>query len=135
MFNETPRSPPYMDSAPQNKREKRRNQLKERLQDMMATFSRDHQEHYYAQLIGLQCDMNLIMRADSYANMPLDDDPQHIQQMVEEARREVTRGRDVTQDGEPSFYAFAGRYYHKLVAEVNAALERRDVDLTETHVR
>jgi len=103
--------------------------------EMMDTFSKTHQEHYYAQLIGLQCDMNLIMRADSYANVPLDDDLEHIARMLAEAQYEATRGRGIRAEGAASFNAYAGRYYSKLVTDINGALERRDVDLTLAHVR
>jgi len=102
--------------------------------EMMDTFSKTHQEHYYAQLIGLQCDMNLIMRADSYANVPLDDDPEHIARMLAEAQYEATRGRGIRAEGAASFNAYAGRYYSKLVTDINGALERRDADLTLAHV-
>lgn len=78
--------------------------------------------------------MNLIMRADCYSNAPLDDDPEHINNMLQEARREVTRTRPISEEAEPSFTAFAGKYYNKLVEDVNAAMEKRDVDLTVAHV-
>jgi len=125
---------PIANGAPQSKRDKRRLALKERLNDMMNTFSRDQHEHYYAQLVGLQCDMNLIMRADSYRDGPLDDDPEYINGLLGGLRGEATKFRPISADAEHSFNSFAGKYYTRLVMNVNSALERRDVDLTNTHV-
>lgn len=109
------------------KRDKRRKNILEKLDDMITTFSKDQTQHYRAQLQALQVDMNLILRADPYENAPLDDDPQKIEDMVDALTGgHIAGGKAARED----FFALAGRRYYEYCQEINKAQEKRDADLT-----
>jgi hypothetical protein len=113
------------------KRDKRRNQLAEKLADMFSSFSDNRDAHYRAQLSALQADINLIMKADPYANKPLDDNG-------EEAKESIAQIMGNTHPTAPSagtdYVAQVGKYYAKFVDSVNDALEERDYNLTQLWV-
>ena len=127
-----PRGYAHSDSPqPQmNKKDKRINMLTNKLNDMITSFAAAHQDHYYAQLTGIQCDINLIMRANPHTSGPLDDSSEAIRNMVQEARTEVRRDRHLSDEAEKSFNGIAGKMYSGFVNEANNALEARDRDLT-----
>lgn len=130
--NRSPTPPP---PQPQSKRDKRRTMLSEKLSDMIGSFSENHFEHYYAQLHAIQCDINLILRADPYKDAPLDDSNEEIAALITGAREEVSRNRYLlNEDAEASFTALGGRYYSKFVDDINTAMEERDRDLTMVYV-
>ncbi|KAF2116311.1 Sds3-like-domain-containing protein [Lophiotrema nucula] len=110
-----------------SKRDKRRNMLAEKLQDMMASFTENKDSHYRAQLTALQADINLILKADPYANKPLDD-------AGEEAAESIAQIMGNTVPTAPSagtdYMAQVGKYYARFVESVNDALEERDYNLT-----
>lgn len=109
--------------------------LAEKLSDMVASFSENHFEHYYAQLHAVQCDINLILRADPYRDGPLEDSREEIAIMIAGAREEVSRNRyPLNEEAEASFAALSGKYYCKFVDDVNTAMEERDRDLTMVYV-
>lgn len=116
-----------------SKRDKRRAMLSERLNEMISSFEGNHIDHYVAQLSAIQCDINLIMRADPYKNGPLEDSPEAINRLADEARRE-TRNRHFSAEAEETFESLKGKHYSQFVDEVNAAMEQRDADLTSAHV-
>ncbi|KAJ8611338.1 hypothetical protein MRB53_038008 [Persea americana] len=120
-------------TQPLSKRDKRRALIADRLADMVSSFADDHAAHYYAQLSGVQCDINLVLRADPYADAPLEDSPAEIAQLVAAAKEQVCRARPIGQEGESSFAALSGRCYARFVDEVNGAMEERDRDLTQIH--
>lgn len=109
--------------------------LSNKLNDMVSSFSVQHQEHYYAQLTAIQCDMNLIMRADPHTSGPLDDTPEGIRDLVQEARAELKRDRPLSDEAEKSFSGIGGKMYSGFVNDVNGAMEERDKDLTMLMVR
>lgn len=124
-----PRSPTNSTQLP-NRREKRIIMMSDKLSDMIASFSGNNVDHYYAQLSAIQCDINLILRADPYNGGPLEDDHEVIAAEISTAREEVCRHRPITGEGEPSFGALSGRYYTRFVNDINTAMEDRDRDLT-----
>lgn len=111
------------------------NHLSAKLQDIVKAFSEQHGDHYYAQLSALQCDMNLIMRADPHASGPMDTSPEAIAAQVASVREELNRRKPLHPDAEESFAAMSGRMYVRFVEEVNKAMEERDQDLTMLMVR
>ena len=123
------RSPTNPNQLP-NKREKRIMMLSDKLSDMMSSFSGNNIDHYYAQLSAIQCDINLVLRADPYTDGPLADGSEDIATLIASAREEVCRHRPIAIDGEQSFGALSGRYYTSFVNDINAAMEERDRDLT-----
>jgi len=124
-----PRSSTHPTQLP-NKREKRIMMLSDKLSDMMSSFSGNNIDHYYAQLSAIQCDINLVLRADPYTDGPLEDGSEDIATLIASAREEVCRHRPIAINGEQSFGALCGRYYTRFVDDINAAMEERDRDLT-----
>ncbi|KAF2261971.1 hypothetical protein CC78DRAFT_535201 [Lojkania enalia] len=110
-----------------SKRDKRRNMLAEKLGEMMASFSDNRDSHYRAQLAALQQDISLILKADPYANKPLDDGGL-------EADESITQIMGNNHPSAPSagtdYIAQVGKYYARFVESVNDALEERDYNLT-----
>lgn len=88
------------------------------------TLNRDH--HYRSQLVALQLDMNLITQADPYNPEPLDDSPDEIARMVEEAASATPYQADMSK--------MAGRWYSEFVHEVNEAKEAKEIELTQLMV-
>lgn len=128
-------SPGPVTNQPQSKREKRRIQIADKLQGMRDGFDSLQSDHYYAQLMALQCDVNLILRADPYRTGPLEDATDDISKQVSEAREEITRNsKTVAQEAESSFSNLAGRTYTRFVEDVNGAMENRDADMTMVYV-
>lgn len=101
--------------------------LNEKFADMMASFAQNRDSHYRAQVAAVQADMNLIMKADPYANKPLEDSGAEAAELT----ASVTGG-DVPGNPSPQgdFAAQVGRYYAEFVDGVNDAMEERDVSLT-----
>jgi hypothetical protein len=115
-----------------SKRDKRRNMLAEKLTDMMASFSDNRDSHYRAQLAALQADISLILKADPYANKPLDEDG-------EEASELITQIMGPNLPSAPSagtdYIAQVGKHYSRFVEAVNDAMEERDVNISMLFVR
>lgn len=110
-----------------SKRDKRRNQLAEKLSDMMASFSDNRDSHYRAQLSALQADISLILKADPYANKPLEDNGEEAKELI----AQIMGGNVPTAPSAGTDYiAQVGRQYARFVDSVNDALEERDYNLT-----
>lgn len=116
---------------PQSKRDKKRNMLNDKLQEMVSSFGANLRPHYEAQATAIQVDINLIYRANPYLNKPLEDSPDDIANLIR-----TTVGNKIPADpvAEQDFLADAGKLYTKFVHEVNDSLEGRDVNLTLLHV-
>jgi len=124
----SPSPPPQ----PLSKRDKRRNNITDKLSDMIQTFTQDQHQHYRAQLQAIQVDMTMILRANPYENRPLDDSAEDVEQEIEN----VTGGSLPNTDAAVKDYlALAGKRYHEYVQQINHALEQRDADLTALQVR
>ncbi|PSN60960.1 hypothetical protein BS50DRAFT_161461 [Corynespora cassiicola Philippines] len=110
-----------------SKRDKRRNMLAEKLGEMVASFSDNRDSHYRAQLAAIQADINLILKADPYANKPLEDGG-------EEASELITQIMGNSLPSAPSagtdYVAQCGKNYARFVDAVNDAMEERDYNLT-----
>lgn len=101
--------------------------LAEKLADMMASFSDNRDLHYRAQLAALQADINLIMKADPYANRPLEDGGEEASELISQIM-----GGSVPTAPSPGtdYVAQCGKYYARFVDAVNDAMEERDYNLT-----
>jgi hypothetical protein len=117
-------SPP---AQPMSKRDKRRNQHIAHQQELVDEFTQNREYHYRSQLIALQHDMNMITQADLYNPEPLDDSPEEIAAMVDEAAADTPYQAEMSR--------LAGRWYSEFVLEVNEAKEAKDVELTQLMVR
>ena len=110
-----------------SKRDKRRNMLAEKLAEMMATFSDNRDSHYRAQLAALQADINLIMKADPYANQPLEDSNEEAAELVSQI---MGNNVPTAPSAGTDYIAQCGKHYSRFVDAVNDAMEERDYNLT-----
>lgn len=124
-------SPSPVPQPQMTKRDVRRNRMVEKLQQMMDSFNANQHQHYRAQLQAVQVDMNLILRADPYEGLPLEDGGDEIRSLVEGMGANMP-GDDAAQR---DYWAMAGNRYRTFVREANDAIEQRDADLTALHVR
>jgi hypothetical protein len=110
-----------------SKRDKRRNMLADKLSEMMASFSDNRDNHYRAQLAALQADINLILKADPYANEPLADGGEEAAELITQVMGSaVPAAPSATAD----YVAQCGKHYARFVDAVNDAMEERDYNLT-----
>jgi flagellar biosynthesis chaperone FliJ len=114
-----------------SKRDKRRNQLAEKLEGMMNSFSDNRDSHYRAQLSALQADISLITKADPYANKPLEDDGEEAKDLIAQVMGGST---PVAPSAGTDYVAQVGKHYARFVDAVNDALEERDYNLTQLWV-
>jgi hypothetical protein len=107
--------------------------LGDRLTDMVASFNANLRPHYEAQANAIQVDIGLILRANPYDNKPLEDDPDEIGNLIQNAvaGSAAAAGKPIPDPvAEGDFVADAGKFYTEFVHEVNNAMEERDVNLT-----
>ncbi|RMZ90079.1 hypothetical protein DV736_g2698, partial [Chaetothyriales sp. CBS 134916] len=119
-------SPPA--PQPMSKRDRRRTQHLAHQQDLLDDFSSNRESHYRRQLIALQSDMNLITHADPYAPEPIDDSPEEIARLAEQAASGTPYQSELS--------SLAGKWYAEFVREVNDAKESKEIaliDVTNTH--
>lgn len=116
---------------PVSKRDKRRNMLADKVGEMVANFSDNRDSHYRAQLSALQADISLILKADPFANKPLDDSGEEAKDLIAQIM-----GNNVPSapSAGTDYIAQVGKYYASFVDAVNDALEERDVNLTNLWV-
>lgn len=110
-----------------SKRDKRRNMLADKLAEMMASFSDNRDSHYRAQLAALQADINLIMKADPYANKPLEDGGEEAAELISQIMGNAV---PTAPSAGTDYVAQCGKYYSRFVDAVNDAMEERDYNLT-----
>ncbi|KAF2001856.1 hypothetical protein P154DRAFT_521339 [Amniculicola lignicola CBS 123094] len=110
-----------------SKRDKRRNMLADKLSDMVASFSDNRDSHYRAQLAALQADIGLILKADPYANKPLDDSNEEANELISQIMGNNT---PTAPSAGTDYVAQVGKHYSRFVECVNDALEDRDFNLT-----
>ncbi|KAH4858901.1 hypothetical protein HBI88_084710 [Parastagonospora nodorum] len=113
-----------------SKRDKRRNMLAEKLGEMMASFSDNRDSHYRAQLAALTADINLIMKADPYANAPLDDGGDEASELISQI---MGNNVPTAPSAGTDYIAQCGKHYARFVDAVNDAMEERDYNLTMLH--
>lgn len=114
-----------------NPKEKKKHAVSNKLREMVDSFSENNYDHLSAQLCAIQCDLNLVMRADPYRSGPLDDSPEEISRLTAEAREEVCKYKPFESEAaEESFKSLVGRSYSKFADEINGAMEDRDKELT-----
>jgi hypothetical protein len=107
--------------------------LGDRLTEMVASFNTNLRPHYEAQANAIQVDIGLILRADPYKNKPLEDDPDEISNLIQNAvaGSAAAAGKPIPDPiAEGDFVSDAGKFYTEFVHEVNNAMEERDINLT-----
>ncbi|KAI4139131.1 MAG: hypothetical protein LQ341_004340 [Variospora aurantia] len=115
---------------PLSKRDKRRNAMMDRLQEISSNFAENRDYHYRRQLQELQCDLNLITRAEPYRNQPLEE-------VVDDANDDTSVSAAGTRGGQygPTTGANerqpkVGKWGRRFIEEVNYAMEDRDAQLS-----
>lgn len=93
----------------------------------MEEFSSNREGHYRRQLIALQNDMNLITHADPYKPEPLEDSPDEIERISEQAASGTPYHSEMS--------ALAGKWYAEFVREANDAKEAKEIALIQLSVR
>ncbi|KAL8741427.1 MAG: hypothetical protein Q9184_008386 [Pyrenodesmia sp. 2 TL-2023] len=124
LHHSTPTPPPI------SKRDKRRNAMMDRLNEISANFAENREYHYRRQLQALQRDMNLITYAEPYKNQPLDE-------LIDDADDEVSMSATGLRGGQLAGTAGAGdtqpkagKWGRRFIEEVNNAMEDRDAQLS-----
>jgi hypothetical protein len=113
--------------APQmSKRDKRRNLLTDKVNELTAGFKETRDSQYRQQFQALQVDMGLIVKADLGAVGPLEDGGEEIDKMVQD----VYLAASVPAESSP----LSGKWYARFAEEVNNAKEERDAALTLLYV-
>lgn len=127
----SPSPPPA--HQPLTKRGVRRNRIMDRLQSMIDTFAANQHAHYRAQLQAVQVDMTLVLRADPYGDVPLEDGGDEIRSLVDGVAGGGAMG-GTEEASQRDYAALAGKRYAEFVASVNDELEKRDADLVALNV-
>ncbi|ORY55082.1 Sds3-like-domain-containing protein [Pseudomassariella vexata] len=112
-------------SPPQSKRDKKRQQLSDKLAVLSDQFSRDRDRHYREELQKIQVDVNLVSRVDPYADRPLD--------VIEREYRELSQATANGGDRpNRSLLEMAGPSFQDWAHQVEDLVEHRDYEMT-TH--
>ncbi|KAA6408160.1 MAG: hypothetical protein FRX48_07902 [Lasallia pustulata] len=128
-----------------SKRDKRRNAISERLNELITTFAENRDHIYRQQLHALQVDMGYMLRADPYQDKPLDDladdiTDEMVAAMASNPNSFVRGGQGAARMPMPEVELppSSGKWASVFAQEVNNALEQRDASLTllaERHSR
>lgn len=122
-------SPPLQEQQ-LSKRDKRRTNLANRLQEITAQFSDNRDVHYRNQLQALQIDINLIGEADAHGDKQLPDSPASIDNLVRDNLQ-----KNLMKAMGANVPLRAGRVYADFAKEINDAMEEKDAMLAMHKVR
>lgn len=117
---------------PLSKRDKKRTQLIERLDEITQQFTANKDSYYRSQLQALQIDINLILQSEAYGDEPPSDFGDDIAQLVHRYTGGNPQAMMAVAQGDT--LAFAGRVYAEFAADVAAATEERDAALVRNTV-
>ena len=101
--------------------------LAERLEQMTTAFSSNRDVHYREQLQAIQIDMNLIMEANPFTQVPVVADPAGIDDLV---KAQMAKMKNVGPNPPPR----AGRMYADWAQSINDGLEEKDAALARHQV-
>lgn len=121
-----PNRSPSPPTQPMSKKDKRRSQHMAQQQELQDDFQQNREAQYRQQLVALQSDMNLITHADPYQPEPIDDSPDEIARVTEQAAAGTPYQSELS--------ALAGKWYSTFIAEVNDAKEQKELALITTAV-
>ena len=113
---------------PQSKRDKRRNALMERMNEISTSFTQGKDHYYREQLGAIQQDIAMILHADPYLENPTKEPTQELLAVMLKLSRGDPRVMQAIQDGDMA--SIGGKIYHEFMNEVQDAMERRDAALT-----
>lgn len=112
----------------------------EKLQGMISSFSANQNQHYRAQLQGVQVDMTMVLRADPYSvESVLEDSHEGIRAYAEDIMKGDVSGHNgislpADEAARGDYWSLAGKRYADFVRGVNDSVEERDAELTALHV-
>lgn len=113
---------------PQSKRDKRRNALMERMNDITQSFTQNKDQYYREQLGAIQQDIAMILHADPYLENPAKEATQELMTVMHKLSRGDPRVMQAIKEGDMA--SIGGKIYHEFMNEVQDAMERRDAALT-----
>ncbi|KAI9746022.1 MAG: hypothetical protein M1818_000703 [Claussenomyces sp. TS43310] len=114
-------------TQPLSKRDKKRNQLFDRFEEITQHFSANKDAFYRSQLQALQIDINLILQSEAYGEEPPTDFGDDIAQLVQKYTGGNPQAMLAVAQGDA--LAFAGRIYSEFAADVGTASEERDANM------
>jgi beta-glucosidase/6-phospho-beta-glucosidase/beta-galactosidase len=123
--SDTPPMNSQQQQQPPSKRDKRRNALQEKYQDLTETFANSRDAQFRQTVHELQNEMALIAFAYVSDTAPLSDSPEDVAQQLQK----LAANNQIISDVVPS-----GRWYSRFVQEVNKMKEERDAELVEVKV-
>ncbi|KAI1205093.1 Sds3-like-domain-containing protein [Annulohypoxylon truncatum] len=124
--NKTTRlSPP-----PQSKRDKKRQNLNDRLAVLQDKFGRDKDKHYRDELHKVQIDVNLVGRVDPYADRPLDVIDREYRDIQQSANAQLNASASSNGSPKRSLLEMAGPTFSEWVHQVEDLVEHRDYEMT-----
>lgn len=121
----------------QTKRDKKFQNVNDRLAALAAEYSRDRDRQYREELHKMQVDVTLVGRVDPYADRPLEEiDALGPQLRDRERERESSLPSSATAASHParSLLELAGPSFHDWTDEIHDAVEHRDYNMTSQKV-
>ena len=115
---------------PLSKRDKRRNAMMDRLQEISQNFAENREYHYRRQLQALQRDVNFITFADPYQNQPLDELLDDYDEDPTTSAAGMRGGQYGSMAGNNERQPRVGKSGRRFIEEVNNAMEDRDAQLS-----
>ncbi|KAL8935837.1 MAG: hypothetical protein Q9216_005237 [Gyalolechia sp. 2 TL-2023] len=115
---------------PLSKRDKRRNAMMDRLQDISNNFAENREFYYRRQLQALQRDVNHITHAKPYLNRPLDELLDNLDEEHTTAIAGMRGGQHRSMNGDGEERTRAGEWTRRFIEEVDNAMEDRDAQLS-----
>lgn len=117
-------------SPPPSKRDKKRQNLNDRLAVLQDKFSRDKDKHYRDELHKIQIDVNLVGRVDPYADRPLDVIDREYRDIQQSANAQSNATTSSNGSPKRSLLEMAGPTFGEWVHQVEDLVEHRDYDMT-----
>lgn len=121
---------PTLGHQPLSKRDKKRQAVENRITNITDSFAQTREAHSRTQLSAITSDIVSIIRANAYANKPLDD-------TADEAFSDIISLPSAAGsiDGDVARSLPLGKFGQSFVDDVNDAMEERDARITDVDVR
>lgn len=111
----------------ESKRERKRQLLQDRLQNMSDSFTRGRDNAYREQLQKIQLDTTLIMRIDPYADRPLD--------ALNDDEAEMLPLQNTDPAAAKTLLEMAGPRFREWTQDIEDLIEERDYEVSKQKVR
>lgn len=111
----------------ESKRERKRQLLQDRLQQMSDNFSRGRDNAYREQLQKIQLDTTLIMRVDPYADRPLD--------ALDDEDTDMLHLQNTDPATAKTLLEMAGPRFREWTQDIEDLIEERDYEIAKQKVR